>query len=225
MATCHWTVQTALKKLGVVGSGRDARPADFNDTFDALKGMYGAWIASGAMGRLRDVAPTGSRYVAYGGERVYRTSPDTLEVALPELVQAGCFNDYGHDWWGTIVTLGSDSDQTLVTTTTNQPVGYAVPPRDGAVVMISDAVGGQTQFWLYDGTAKKWQGVHLIDANDEAPRSTADPQGLAAMLAIEVCDQFGVEPTGGTLAQANRFKVAMTSAFGMRREQVSGVYY
>lgn len=228
MATCRATVNTALRKLGRLAAGREPRQADAQDALDALRGLYTAWVSSGAFGRLCDVVPTGTSYTATGNERVFRTKGvDALSVNLPELVADGWVNDFGRDapYYGTTVTISDDGDTTTVTVAPSQPLGYCKPPRDGAVVSISDAVCGQTKSYLYDGTIKKWQGLDDLALDAEAPRSSADPQGLAACLAVEIADQFGVEVMPATLAQASRFKSAMVNRFSMPRQMVPGVYY
>lgn len=229
MNDARFVCNLALRKLGVLGGGRDARLSDLNDTLDALRSMYSSWVASGAFGRLWDVVPTGTNYTARGGERIYRQSADTLTVTLPELVSVcGDGDDYGHGpvrYYGTNITVSTVGDITTVQVETSQPIGYALPPRDGAVVVISDQVGGQTLTNIYDGTVKRWQSVEDLQLDNEAPRSAADVQGLAACLAIEVSDQFGSDVAPQTVAAAGRFKTAMVSRFGMRREEGVGVYF
>lgn len=227
MTTARTVCNLALRKLGVLGSGRDARTPDLNDTLDALKGMYCAWVASGAFGRLQDVVPTGDNYVTSGSQRVFRQSADTMTVTLPELVSECQRGDYGHEpvrYYGTNITVTTINGETIVTVEPSQPIGYALPPRDATAVIISDQVGGQTNTWLYDGTLKKWENVERLQLDMEAPRSAADVQGLASCLAIEISDQFGSDLQEQTIVAAGRYKTALAARFGMRREQSVGVY-
>ncbi|MCW2763387.1 MAG: hypothetical protein JWR85_3588 [Marmoricola sp.] len=230
MALCRVIVNSALRKLGRLGAGREPRTADAADTLEALRGMYSSWIASGALGRLQDVVPTGTNYTAMGGDRIYRQSAATLSVTLPELVSEASGGDYGDGhraarYYGTIVTISTVGGVVTVDVQPAQPIGYATPPRDGAPVVISDAIGGQTLSWIYDGTAKQWQPIKDLRLEDDAPRSSADPEGLAAMLALEVADKFGIDVSPFTMRAAARFQTALTSRLGMRREAVAGNYY
>ena len=227
MATCRHIVNSALRKLGRLGAGREPRVADQTDTLAALQGLYGSWIAAGTLGRVLDVVPTGTTYTASGNERIYRTSPATLTVELPELLSNERIGDYGHErpaYYGSVITITTVDGITTVDVRASQPVGCVTPPRDGAVVMISDQVGGQTSAWIYDGTIKRWQATHTLQLDNEAPRSAADPEGLSALLALEVADTFGAEVGAGTMRQANRFNVALAQRFGMRAEHIQGVY-
>lgn len=225
MATARFIVNLALRKLGVLGSGREARTSDAADALAALQGLYGSWVATGASGRLRDVVPTGSVYYAEGNERILRESGSTLEVVLPELVSSGYLNDYGHRCCGTVVLTYDGPDGVVSDVKRSQPVAYARTPRDGSAVIITDRVGGNTQLWLYDGTIKAWQDIGLLQLDNEAPRSSADAQGLAACLATEIADQFGSEISEVTLAQASRYKMQMTHRYGMVRQEVVGSYF
>lgn len=243
MATCRQTVNLALRKLGRLAAGREPRQADAQDALDALRSLYTAWIVGGAFGRLRDVCPTGGEYVASGNERVFRTSSSTFTVKLPEVIGNGYQSTYlplvtqVED--GTTVTVDYNINQSHYTSVIIDDQGEFVvidladggsslncctPPRDGAPVVVSDSVCGNTLSFLYDGSIKKWQGVDSLDLDSEAPRSVMDPQGLASCLAVEISDQFGVDPPAATQLQAARFKMAMTSRFSMPRSQAVGVY-
>lgn len=228
MATCRLIVNSALRKLGRLGAGREPRVADQTDVLAALQGLYGSWVVAGSFGRVQDIVPTGTNYMASGGERILRESADTLVVTLPELVSDEGGSDYGRRggrYYGTVITIGMVGADTVVTVEPSQPIGYALPPRDGAVVIITDRVGGNTQTWIYDGQIKRWQSIDSLQLDDEAPRSASDPEGLSAMLALEVADMFGAEAGPTTQRQAGRYQVALTQRFGMRREPVPGVYF
>ncbi len=199
MAIARVVVNTALRKLGVLAAGREPRLSDATDTLAALQGLYTSWIVNGSFGRLEDVVPKGPSYTPCGSCRVVRQSSATLDVILPELVGRGWVYDYG--WY----RCSGEYNPT-------------VPPRDGMTVVISDSIGGETASWIYDGTVKQWQQIETLTLNDEAPRSASDLLGLSACLAIEVADQFGEEVSATSALQAARYKTALVSRYGMRRE-------
>lgn len=229
MATCRDIVNRALRKIGRLGSGRDARQVDALDTLEALKGMYPAWIASGAFGRIEDVIPTGEYYTAEPNQRIFRNQSATMTVTIPEVVSNAIITDYGrrvYGNYGTNITISTVNGDTVIDVKPGQPIGFDVaPPRDGSVIIISDAFTAQTITYLYDGTVKLWQSIDALTLDDDAPRSSADPEGLAAMLAIEVSDQFGADVPAATQRAAVRFQTAMTARFGMDRTLVPGVYF
>jgi hypothetical protein len=228
VTTCRAVVNNALRKLGRLGGGREPRTADATDALAALQGLYGSWIAAGAFGRLEDVVPQGTVYTASGCERIIRRADTPLTIELPELVSEASYRDYGRErrgYYGTVITVTTVDQQTIVDVQAAQPMGCVVPPRDGSPVVITDEAGGQTAAWLYDGTIKKWEALDTLQMDNEAPRSAADPEGLAAMLALELADVFGVEVGPATARQASRYQSAMTLRFGMRRQAVPGVYF
>jgi hypothetical protein len=196
MAKCREIVSLALRKLGVLASGRDPRPTDATDALEALQSLYGFWVASGAFGRLEDVQPIGPEYTARIGQRVTRESADLVTVNLPDQViynDAVFIRDYGFDR-GPLYTQ----------------------PRDASAVVIVSLDTGNLQTWLYDGTAKKWQECELLQMDDEAPRSQADRHGLAACLAERISDQFGMEVPTQTVMQAGAYKTALTTRYGFQ---------
>lgn len=229
MATARQITNSALRKIGRLGGGREPRLSDQTDVLAALQGIYTSWIASGAFGRLTDVVPTGTSYVARGNERILRTSEAQMSVTLPELVSDGWVEDYGRPrqgYYGTVITVDTDETTGVVTVDVQpgQPISSAQTPRDGWAVVIADREGGQVGSWLYDGTAKRWERLDLLQLDSQAPRSLADPEGLSAVLALEIADTFGAEVGPTTQMQAARFKQAMTHRYGMRREPVCGSY-
>jgi len=229
MATARQITNSALRKIGRLGGGREPRLSDQTDVLAALQGLYTSWIAAGSFGRLDDVVPTGTSYVARGNERILRTSEAQMSVTLPELVDDSSYQDYGRQragYYGTVITVDTDETTGVVTVDVQpgQPLSYSVTPRDGSPVVIVDREGGQVCSWLYDGTAKRWERLDMLQLDGQAPRSLADPEGLSALLALEIADTFGAEVGPTTQMQAARYRMAMTHRFGMRQDGVAGVY-
>ena len=201
MATCRLIVNSALRKLGRLAAAREPRVADQTDTLAALQGLYGSWVAAGAFGRLTDVVPL-TDYVARENERIIRTSA-LITVTLPAMVTS-----YGEPRPYNEERAAMD----------------ARPPRDGAVVQIKDEVGGNVETWIYDGTEREWVTIDALQLDKTAPRSGDDPEGLAAVLALEVADMFGADVGAGTMRQANRYLVTLTHRYSAPRQAVPGVY-
>lgn len=85
MASCLSIVNMALRKIGTLASGREARSVDRDDAFVILVSLYRTWINNGAFGRLSDVTPTGD-YIAGENQRIFRNASATLTITLPETV-------------------------------------------------------------------------------------------------------------------------------------------
>lgn len=210
MATCRNIVNRALRKLGRLGAGREPRTADQTDALAALQGLYTSWIAAGAFGRLSDVTPL-TNYTAGENERIVRTEA-TIIITLPEVVRA--YRD----------PQPYNRERDTYATNYEAVDGNNRPPRSGAVVQIKDRAGGNVETWVYDGTSREWIAIESLQLDNEAPRSTDDPEGLSAMLATELADTFGADLGPTTLNQAKRFTMAMTCDFSRPRETTMGVF-
>ncbi len=219
MATARTIVTLALKKLGRVGSGREPRPVDATDGFEALIALYRGWINSGAFGRLRDVMPD-SDYVALGNERIMRVTGAEFEVTLPEVVADWQF---GRIPYGLIVRVAPDG---TFTATGSQALRHgARPPKDLAPVVICDTETGNVADYIYDGAQKKWVPLWDIAIDDEAPLSFRNTDGLAACLAVNIADQFGADITATTAQSAAHYRSALLSGFSNPSRDVPGVYF
>lgn len=210
MATCRETVNGALRKLGKLGAGREARTADATDALESLRGLYRSLINSGAFGRLADVIPTAD-YTAGENQRIFRNTEAVAEILLPELVDDvwpyGIIPEYGRRW----VPPG-------------QEVSNQRPPRDCSVVVISDAISGETQEYIYDGTQRKWQGLSGLTLDDPAPLSLRDQDGLKALLAVTIADEYGGELNAATARLAAAFRSDLVHRWSMPRAPAYGVY-
>lgn len=208
MATCGAVINSALRKLGKLSAGREARSTDAQDALESLRSMYRSWIDSGAFGRLRDVVPTAD-YTAGENERVFRQTDAVTSIDLPALVSdvlPGPWQ-YGERW--------------VPNPTENR---NERPPRDTSVVVISDAFTGETQEYLYDGTQKLWQSIGGLGLTDQAPLSRRDHDGLAASLAVRIADEYGDVPAA-TVRLANLFQSNLVHRWGQPRTPVYGSYF
>lgn len=220
MPTARSIVTLALRKLGRVGSGREPRPVDATDGFEALVSLYRGWINAGTFGRLRDVVPTGS-YVATGNERILRMDGAQLEVSLPEVVAA--HPDERRCCLGTIVAFTVDG---AVSVSQNQRLLLQVTtPRDLAPIVITDTATGNVADYVYDGSMKKWVPLWNLDIDDEAPLSFRNSDGLASCLAVKIADQFGADIPATTALSANSFQASLATGFSNPRQEVQGVYF
>lgn len=213
MASCLQIVNSSLRKLGVLASGREARSVDRDDAFQQLVDLYRQLVSQGAFGRLRDVIPL-SDYTAFGNERIFRNQSATLQITLPETVANWQF-------WNDLYIFGSYPNEP---TSTAQAYDVTTP-RDCSVVSIIDAFVPGTYDFIYDGQIKQWQGLYDLTITSEAPLSFRDPQGLAAILAVQMADETSGTIGPSTLRQAQSFMTQLTSRFSAPSEPVQGVYF
>lgn len=213
MATCSSLINRALRKLGRLGAGRDARTNDAQDALDVLRGMYTSWITSGTLGRLSDVIVNGDA-TANEGMRVIRPVGVAADVTLPETIPANYPfypPPYGSMWPYPALYEGVDPNVRA--------------PSDGSVVSVIDQATGTAQTWIYDGNLKFWAQIDGLTLNDQAPLSSMDPDGFAAALAVEASDQFAADVSPVTMRAANRFIWTLANKTSMPRQISQGAYF
>lgn len=213
---CRETCNGALRKIGVLAAGREARAADLNDTFDALKGLYRQLITNGAFGRLRDVIPI-ENYIAFENERIFRNTEDVVSVTLPQTLRNWQF-------WGAYWIYGIYPVEPVPPATNAINIDVRTP-RDCAVVSVINSLDGLVMDFIYDGHTKNWQGIYDLTLDTEAPLSFRDPQGLQALLAAQVSDEYGREIGGATQRLAGNFQSGLTNRFSFCDEPVYGEYF
>jgi len=98
------------------------------------------------------------------------------------------------------------------------------PPRDLSPVVIIDAFTAQTSSWIYDGSVKQWQSIDGLGLDDPAPLSFRDSQGLQALLAVRIADQFGGDVPAATVAMAGQFLQSLTARFSSPATVSAGVF-
>lgn len=191
MASCLDIVNGALRKIGVLAAGREARAVDRDDVFGSLKSLYRSFINDGAFGRLSDFTAVAD-FTATPNSRVFRNSDTVVTITLPELV--------------------NDLDTTLT-------------PLDLSVIVICDAFTGETTDFVYDGHIKQWQSLYDLALTSPAPLSFRDEDGLKAVLAVKIVDEFSGNLGPATVNAAKRFQSALVSRYSMPEMASTGEYY
>lgn len=199
--TCRDVVNGALRKIGKLAGGREPRTQDSSDALESLRSLYSYLINSGAFGRMADVVPTGTSYVAGENERIFRNSSATIDITLPELVRLDQYNS------------PRPYPEEYPVYTTDPVSGDMRPPRDCAFVAIHDSFTAQTVEYLYDCQIKLWVPLKGLTLEDPAPLADRDADGLKCMLATRINDEFGGTLGDMTVRQAGQFMQALTTRF------------
>jgi len=190
MATCKNSIDGALRKIGVLASGRDATDQEYTDAMEALQGAYKTWISQGTFGSFRDVTVSNGCYTAFPGDHVYRLAGDSVE--LPGLIhtnEALTGDDYGRGFFPGQMPYHEGN----------------ITPPDGSVVKITDDDTQVTLTWVFEGQTKQWVCLERLELNDEAPLSERDPNGFKAYLAMILSEEFAMELGPIALRQAQQF--------------------
>lgn len=213
--TCRDICTRTGRKLGLLRSGGELKAADAADMLASLQSWYMESVTGGAFGRVTDISISiAGDVTAGGGQHINILTEGTVTVDLPASV-APCYwdtwrpcRDYG---WGLSVPFGNDSNVTV--------------PRDKAVVMVTNQYTEERATYVYDGTIQRWLRIDTLTLNNEAPLSARNPEGLAALLAMRVADEFGENTLSQlTVMAANKYKLAIVSNYGVG-DDCGAVFY
>jgi hypothetical protein len=205
MSTCQQIITRALGKLGIVGAGQVPTTDDNALGLQALVALYRHLITAGAFGELYDVIPTGTTYTAAENERVMHDS--TLTVVLPTTISN--------------IEAISDYDGTSFVSDENT----IRPPRDGSIIVDINTTTGVTTDWLYDGQTKTWRKIQGLATTDTAPHSFRDENGLAALLATHLADEFGQQISQTIAKHAFDYQLGLTQNWSQAGSLIPRIDY
>lgn len=198
MATCKTVIQSAFRRSGIMGAGRNATDTLMKVGLERMQDMYSGMIGSGLLGRFNDVylAP-GSTYVAKEQDRIY-ISNNTVTVTMPTTVA---------------------DEQTGVIRT---------PLDRAAIIQVNPATApaGAPVLQIWDAFTGNWISVLGLTLTSYAPFSQRYEDGLKNYLAVHLADEGGY-PIRPTLAlAAARFRLALATRYDApRRTQKAGSFY
>jgi hypothetical protein len=204
--TCGDIIRSSLRKLGVLRSGAEPKAAEAADALMSLQSFYMECVTQGTFGRVYNVQLSQAGTVTTGGnQHINVLTQDAVSIDLPASVPACHWDtwmpcrDYG---WGLNVPLGADNNVAV--------------PRDKAVVMVTDQFGDTRATYLYDGTIQRWLRIDSLALTDEAPLSARSPDGLAAVLAGRIADDYGASATLSplTASASARYRLTLVTNFG-----------
>lgn len=204
MATSRDIAMRAFRKLGVLRAGAEPKAADADEALSSLQSYYMECVTGGAFGRVVNIPVSTAGTVTAGpNQHINVLTADAVSIDLPSTVPYAHWDtwmpcrDYG---WGLNVPLGADGGENV--------------PQDRAVVSITTEYGETRATYVYDGTVQRWMRIDTLDLNEEAPLSARNSDGLSALLAVRMADQYGDGNLSQlTLRAANRYQLAMVTHY------------
>lgn len=195
----------AGRKLGIIRAGGELKAADAQDMLASLISFYQECVTMGTFGRVQDV-PISAAFTGNSGvnQHINILTEDAVEITLPSVVPYDWWDtwrpcrDYG---WGLNVPIGGNN-------------GDNVPP-DRSVIRVTDQFSTTRASYVYDGTVQRWMRFDSLALEDEAPLSARGADGLAAVLAERVADEFGSEMLSPlTMRAARAYRVGLVTHYG-----------
>lgn len=103
--------------------------------------------------------------------------------------------------------------------------GDAVTPPDLSYSEYVDEATGERRCYLYDARRGAWGRIDTLTLDSECPLSRRGVEGIAAVLAIAICEDFGATPGPVTLRQAGTFQLGLSMRLGDTRNEGTAVYF
>jgi hypothetical protein len=185
-------------------------------------------IIKRAMRRL-SVLPSGREPKAAEAE----DGLDALQDLYTQLVGAGALGVL------TAVEVGADytaGEWQRITNTSGGAITITLPesieddstetgtraPYDRAVVQVT---GAFPETHIYDAALDAWVQIEALTLDSEAPLSTQLAGGLSAMLAVNIADEYGVQPPTGVALAARSFMATITGRHAEQRPALEATYF
>lgn len=92
--------------------------------------------------------------------------------------------------------------------------GAVRPIRDGSVIVVVNQLTGSTASYVFQADVGNWISIETLDATSRAPFADRDANGLAAYLAVELADEYGLPLGEATALAASRFHSNLLNGFG-----------
>ncbi|MFQ3639335.1 MAG: hypothetical protein SNJ62_04905 [Chloracidobacterium sp.] len=162
--------------------------------------------AQDALGALQ------ARYLAWAADGMFRRLDQIVNG--DEALQGAVYAPPAPDALVEVPVLLRDSE-----------TGRQVPPPDLALVEAVAAETAVRQLWLYDARRGGWVRLDGLKLDDEAPLSRRSPEGLAAVLAEEIADEFQGALGAQTARLAGAFRWSISSRYGEARSTAGTDYF
>jgi hypothetical protein len=166
--------------------------------------------------------------------------PEASEADTGLAVVQGLFDGWGSGgMFGRVINglAGIDPD-TIVSTALPEPGapvelpilvrdsdGEEVPPPDLAYAEHVDETTSDRRAYLYDGRMAKWVRVDALTLDSDCPLARRNSEGMAAVVAVAMAEDFGVTPGPRLTVQAGQFLFGMSARYGEKRRVGTAVYF
>lgn len=221
MATCRDIIKRAFRKLGVIAAGADPSSDQMIDAQADLVSLFMSWVGLGMFGRTNDTLVLEATYTAREQDRIMSQDILGSTITLPYQITNAYDPDwpfgwwwwsgssaYGYGWWGE--WWGQTQPR---------------PPRDGALVVITDLYSDFRETFVYDGQIGRWVSISGPGLSDECPFSTRYADGIACSLALILAPEYGQQPQPSIVKGAQEAVYAMGHRYDRAYRPLATVYF
>lgn len=178
--TCLQILKGAAGKLGVLAIGRELTSAQSEQGMEILRSMYLETVGQGLWGPLVDTIVSAATYTAHEQERVVCSSAVTT-VTLPTSITT--------EWCPSQGYIGGSYDYGWSNSSSS---AYPRPPRDGALIQVSQTDLNAALTYIYDAPRHEWKSLDSLLVATNAPLSERYGEALKAKLAEAWAPHWGI---------------------------------
>ena len=198
MVTVRQTITRALRKLRVIASGEEPTAAEAADGLAVVQGMVDAWASGGMFGRLTEYFGDASG-IKFGTEATA---------------------------WQVLESTPVPGDVTVtLPTRVRWPDGDEAPPPHMTLYEIVDDTGGTLKRFAWDARMGRYVLLHALTLDSPMPLATAGAEGMAALVATKLAEEFGAEIGPALVREAAHFKFNLSARYGDKRLEGQAVYF
>ena len=106
-----------------------------------------------------------------------------------------------------------------------QTCGGVQMPRDLALAELADETTNEPRRYLYDARRAAWQRIDSLTLDDFCPLSSRSAEGVAAVVAMAIADEFGAQPSELIIRDAGAFRFDLSVKPGEPRRTVTAEYF
>ena len=122
-------------------------------------------------------------------------------------------------------SLPGDTSVELPVRLRDPETGDTVPPADLSYIEVVDETTGVRKAYLWDARKAAWGRVDALTADSAMPLSGRSAEGLAAVVATRLAEEFGQSPGPWLVREAGGFLQAMATRYGETRETTQADYF
>lgn len=200
MATCRDVIRSAFRRSGVRAAGVRLTATENDVGLERLKGMYLNFLATGLLGQLTDyylgVAANASHGTYTALENQRIFKADvTITITIPTFVK-------------------------------DCSTGLNRAPLDGSVIVIANpnASPPVLTIYLYDALGG-WQVISDLVPASFAPMSGRYEENIKDILAVMLCDEYGLPVTPVLARNAGMAKLTIASKYDQPRKRANPDYF
>ncbi len=199
MATVRATITRALRKLRILPAGGQPKASELADGVTVVQGLFDGWGSGGMFGRLSTIIGDDGDTVSFGTD-------EYLEVILWEAT----VDDPAVELPVRVRDIFTDETRT---------------PPDLSYSEVVDEETGTRKAFLWDARQARWVRVDNLTADSVMPLSGRGSEGLAAVLAMRMAEEYGAQVGPLVVREAGAFLQAMSTRYGEQRQTNTADYF